>query len=224
MARPAHSPTELERYYDARFAGHHSYRQSVWRVLIDDYFSRWTANAESVLDLGCGFGEFINQVKAPRRFAIDLNPASRALLAEEVELSSQDCSEPWTLKANCLDLVFTSNFFEHLPSKEALLATLREANRCLRPGGRIIAMGPNIRYLPGAYWDFFDHYVPLTERSLAEALEAEGFKSETVIDRFLPYSMSQGSQPPLWMLRAYLRLPQAWRFFGKQFLVVAVKT
>jgi len=224
MARPAHSPSELERYYDARFAGQQEYRHAVWRVLIDDYFSRWTANAKDVLDLGCGFGEFINQVKAPKRFAIDLNPATKSLLADGVELFSQDCSEPWPLAADSLDLVFTSNFFEHLPSKEALLRTLREANRCLRPGGRIVAMGPNIRFVPGAYWDFFDHYVPLTERSLAEALEAEGFKSETVIDRFLPYSMSQGSQPPLWMLRAYLRLPLAWPLFGKQFLVAAVKS
>jgi SAM-dependent methyltransferase len=224
MASPAHSPSELERYYDARFAGRQDYRHSVWRVLIEDYFSRWTANAESVLDLGCGFGEFINQVESPKRFAIDLNPASRSLLAEGVKLFSQDCSEPWPLAADSLDLVFTSNFFEHLPSKEALLRTLRETNRCLRPGGRIVAMGPNIRFLPGAYWDFFDHYVPLTERSLAEALAAEGFRSETVIDRFLPYSMSQGSEPPLWMLRAYLRLPLSWPFFGKQFLVVAAKS
>ena len=224
MSRPAHGPSELERYYDARFAGSQDYRNSVWRVLIEDYFSRWTANADGVLDLGCGFGEFINQVKAPKRFAIDLNPASRSLLAEGVELFSQDCGEPWPLADETLDVVFTSNFFEHLPSKEALLRTLREANRCLRTGGRIIAMGPNIRFVPGAYWDFFDHYVPLTERSLIEAMEAEGFRGETVIDRFLPYSMSQGSQPPLWTLRAYLRLPQAWRFFGKQFLVVAVKT
>lgn len=223
MARPAHSPSELERYYDARFRGHQDYRHAVWRVLIQDYFSRWTSSANSVLDLGCGFGEFINQLSVPKKFAMDLNPASKSLLAKDVELFSQDCSETWPLETNSLDLVFTSNFFEHLPSKEALLRTLREASRCLRPGGRIIAMGPNIRFVPGAYWDFFDHYVPLTERSLAEALTAEGFRNETVIDRFLPYSMSQGSEPPLWMLRAYLRLPIAWPFFGKQFLVVAGK-
>ncbi len=223
MAQPAHTPSELERFYGARFEGQKHYRESVWRVLVEDWFSQWTANAESVLDLGCGFGEFINQVTAPKRFAIDLNPAAQSHLADDVQLFPQDCSEPWPLASDSLDVVFTSNFFEHLPSKKALLRTLREARRCLRPGGRIVAMGPNIRYVPGAYWDFFDHYVPLTERSLAEAVEAEGFKCETVVDRFLPYSMSQGGQPPLWTLRLYLRLPQVWRFFGKQFLVVAAK-
>jgi hypothetical protein len=36
-----------------------------------------------------------------------------------------------------------------------------------------------------------------------------------------PYSMSQGPTYPLWMLKAYLAVPFVWRFFGKQFLVVA---
>jgi hypothetical protein len=33
--------------------------------------------------------------------------------------------------------------------------------------------------------------------------------------------MSRQRTPPLWMLRVYLRLPIAWRIFGRQFLVVA---
>ncbi len=55
-----------------------------------------------------------------------------------------------------LNVVFTSNFFEHLHTKRELRETLMQARRCLRPGGGIIALGPNIRYLPGKYWDFYD--------------------------------------------------------------------
>jgi hypothetical protein len=90
----------------------------------------------------------------------------------------------------------------------------------LKPGGRFIAMGPNIKYIPGAYWDFFDHYVELTELSLAEALLNCGFEIEKQVGRFLPYTMSQGSQYPVWMLRVYLAVPLAWPIFGQQFLVV----
>jgi hypothetical protein len=50
-----------------------------------------------------------------------------------------------------------------------------QARRCLRPGGRIIALGPNIRYLPGKYWDFYDHYLALTELSLGEVMAETGF-------------------------------------------------
>ena len=86
-----------------------------------------------------------------------------------------------------------------------------------------MALGPNIRYLPGAYWDFWDHYLPLTEASLSEGLETAGFQLEKVVARFLPYTMSKGVRYPLIFLRLYLRLPFAWPFFGRQFLVVAKK-
>ena len=45
-------------------------------------------------------------------------------------------------------------------------------------------MGPNIKHLTGLYWDFFDHHVILTEKSLSEALEIEGFKIEKCISDF----------------------------------------
>jgi SAM-dependent methyltransferase len=122
-----------------------------------------------------------------------------------------------------LDAVFTSNFLEHLPDKEAVRKTLSHAYRCLKPGGRFIAMGPNIKYVPGAYWDFFDHYVQLTELSLSEALREQGFEIETEVGRFLPYTMSRGRQYPIWMLRLYLAMPVLWPIAGRQFLVVGQK-
>ena len=86
-----------------------------------------------------------------------------------------------------------------------------------------MALGPNIRLLPGAYWDFWDHYLPLTDRSLAEVGQLCGFKIEEAVAATLPYSMSQGFQPPLWTLKLYLAFPFLWGFFGKQFLVVMRK-
>ncbi len=132
-------------------------------------------------------------------------------------------SEAWPLDDDSLDVVFTSNFLEHLPSREAIIETFTEANRCLRPGGRLICLGPNIKYVGGAYWDFFDHLVPLTERSLVEATELAGLTTETVIGRFLPYTMDGKRTPPAIFIRAYLRLRPAWRILGRQFLVVARK-
>jgi len=119
--------------------------------------------------------------------------------------------------------VFTSNFFEHLPSKMALERTLEEAYRALKPGGRLIAMGPNIKVVGGGYWDFFDHYLPLTELSLAEVAKKRGFAIVGSWPRFLPYTMSAGREHPIVAVRAYLFMPFAWRFFGKQFLVVVEK-
>lgn len=217
------SSDDVQTIYGQRFAANRDYRQKIWRVLIDDFFQELLGTDAAVLDLGCGYGEFINQISAREKFGMDLNPDSAAMLASGVKFFRQDCSQTWPLPDNTLDAVFTSNFFEHLPDKATLGRTLEQARRCLKPGGRLVALGPNIKYLPGAYWDFWDHYLPLTELSLIEGLRNRGFSVERCDARFLPYTMAGGPQYPLLFLRVYLRLSVAWRFFGKQFLVVAVK-
>jgi SAM-dependent methyltransferase len=154
---------------------------------------------------------------------MDLNPKTAKLLDPGVQFLQQDCSQPWPLPEESLDVVFTSNFFEHLPDKASLARTLDQVLRCLKKGGRLIAMGPNARCIPGAYWDFWDHYLPLTERSLGEACELHGLHVERSVARFLPYKMTHGPRYPMWCLKFYLRFTPAWRLFGKQFLVVAAK-
>jgi SAM-dependent methyltransferase len=214
---------ELQRIYRQRFAQTAAYRQRVWEVLVSAFFQRWISPTASVLDLGCGYGEFINQVRAQEKLAMDLNPDASRYLQADVQFLHQDCSQPWPLPENCLDIVFTSNFFEHLPDKECLKLTLRQARRCLKPGGQLLVMGPNIKYLPGEYWDFFDHHTILTEASLAEVLEMEGYRVDQVTARFLPYTLVNSPQYPLLLLRLYLALPWLWRIKGRQFFVVASK-
>jgi SAM-dependent methyltransferase len=218
-----HSQEELQSIYAARFSGIEEYRLQVWQILVSRFFSQWIRPEHSILDLGCGYGEFSNTVPAAHKFAMDLNPAARNRLNPEVHLFQQDCSQPWPLEDSTLDVVFTSNFFEHLPNKQLLQDTLTEAFRCLKPGGRLIALGPNIKFLPGQYWDFFDHHIALTELSLAEVMGMCGYQMEEVIPKFLPYSMSQGSRPPLWTLKLFLRIPTLWNMFGRQFLVIGRK-
>jgi SAM-dependent methyltransferase len=212
---------DLQRIYNARFSQNLDRRKAVWSVLVADWFQRFVGWQDAVLDLGCGYGEFINTICCGSKAAMDLNPDAPKYLDSDVQFHLQDCSTRWPLDDAMLDVVFTSNFFEHLPDKAALGRTLDEIRRCLRPGGRLIAMGPNIKYLPGAYWDFWDHYVILTELSLREALETRGFGIDLCFGKFLPYTMVRGPRYPLSFLRAYLKLPLAWRIFGKQFLVVA---
>ena len=213
----------LRRQYAARFAGTAEYRKKVWRVLCTDFFSRYVPETSRVLDLGAGWGEFINAIPAAEKFAMDLNPATRDNLDNGVKCINQDCSQEWPLEPDSLDVVFTSNFLEHLQDKASIERSIAEANRCLVDGGLLICMGPNIKAAPGSYWDFWDHQIPLTELSCAELLEMQGFKIETCLPRFLPYSMSAGTTPPLLLLRLYLRIPLLWPIFGKQFLVIGSK-
>ncbi|MHB1036355.1 MAG: class I SAM-dependent methyltransferase [Pirellulales bacterium] len=214
---------DLQFIYHRRFSRTAAYRDRVWQELTASFFGRWVSPGATVLDLGCGYGEFINNIRASRKLAMDLNPDAPKHLAEDVEFMQQDCSAEWPLPDQTLDVVFTSNFFEHLPDKACLTRALRQAFRCLKPAGRLIAMGPNIKYLAGAYWDFFDHHIPLSEASLREALEIEGFAIKKVVPRFLPYTLVNAREYPIALLKLYLALPWLWRLKGRQFLVVAMR-
>jgi SAM-dependent methyltransferase len=224
MSDSIKDPGELQNIYQRRFDRRLAYRNRLWQTLVDSYFQRLVPLDAAVLDLGCGYGEFINSIHCRRKLAMDLNPRSRTHLAPGVELLAQDCSSRWPLADGSLDVVFSSNFFEHLPDKLALRQTLLEAARCLRPGGKLIALGPNIKYVQGAYWDFWDHFLCLTEMSLGEALENNGYRVVQSHPRFLPYTTVNAPEYPSAFIRLYLSLPVIWPLFGRQFLVVAVKT
>jgi hypothetical protein len=113
-----------------------------------------------------------------------------------------------------------SNYLEHLASSDAVIEQLRVAGGLLEPGGRAIVLQPNVRLVGGRYWDFIDHRVPLTERSLVEAGELAGLRTVKVITRFLPFTTKTWLPQSPALVRLYLALPIAWRFLGKQTLYI----
>lgn len=198
------------------------YRRAVWRVLWQDVFSAWVRPDDVVLDLGAGRCELINAVQARRRIAVDLKEETRAQAAPGVEVERRSVEDLSFLADGTVDVVFSSNCLEHLPSKDAVVRTLVEARRVLKRGGTLVLMGPNIRYVGGEYWDFFDHHLALTDRSLGDLVTSLGFTIVHARARFLPYRFRPTTPRWPWLVRAYLRtLPLSARVFGKQFLLVA---
>lgn len=176
----------LSNEYRLRFKKMEQYRNGVWKILCSQFFTKYIPDDSSVLDLGADWGEFINNVTAKTKFAMDLNSDTKQHLAKNITLLHQDCSTQWQVESDSLDIVFTSNFLEHLPDKEKVDYTIAEAFRCLKSGGQIICLGPNIKYVNGAYWDFWDHYIPLTEASTEEMLKLAGFVVQEFIPPFCP--------------------------------------
>jgi SAM-dependent methyltransferase len=209
--------------YSRRFAGIEQRRAEVWRVLARHYFDRWVMPTNTVLDVGAGYCEFINSIVAAHKYALDSNLATADKAAPGVTVLSQEATQAWPLPSESIDVVFSSNFFEHLTSKRDLAHCLAEAYRVLRPQGLLMAVGPNIRFCYDAYWDFVDHHLPLSDRSMLEALEIAGFRRERVIPRFLPFTMSGRVPHRGFLVRLYLMFPLAQRLWGKQFLVIARK-
>ena len=197
-------------------------KNRLWKILCG-YLQRYFPENGAVLDLGAGYCEFINNIKAARKVAVDMNPDTKACAAPGVTVFQSTCEPLPFLESDTLDAVFLSNVLEHLADKAQVMAVMREIHRVLKVGGSMVILMPNIRFAYREYWDFFDHQVPLTEKSVVEAGLMAGFRARTVIPAFLPYTTK--SRFPQWdmLVRIYLAVPLLWRFFGKQALVVVEK-
>ncbi|OBK19168.1 glycosyltransferase [Mycobacterium asiaticum] len=215
--------TDLQQLYRNRFGHDLESRSEIWNVLVSNFLQSWIRRSDTVVDLGCGYGEFLNHVKATRRIGVDVNPDSSEMLETGVEFHEGSADDLSFLADDSVDVVFTSNVLEHLQSKAEVERTIVEVHRVLKPGGHVIALGPNVRCLPGAYWDFWDHAVAISDRSLIELLQIHHFKVVETFERFLPYTTrSPWPQAPI-LVRLYLRSRWAWPVFGKQFLIRAQK-
>jgi hypothetical protein len=62
--------------YELRFARLEDYRARVWVELCNAFFQRFILKDGTILDLGCGWGEFINAIQAGKKYGMDLNPES----------------------------------------------------------------------------------------------------------------------------------------------------
>lgn len=208
------------RFSDVELANKHK----IWRVLCRDFFQKYVNRDDVVLDLGCGYGEFINNIEAGEKHGLDLNPDTPRFLTGDVQFHATSATDLGSVIGdNTTDVVFTSNFLEHLPDKATLSQVFDGVYRVLRPGGRFLALGPNIRCVGGAYWDFIDHQLPLTHIAIAEAMAISGFDIDLIIDRFLPYTTKSALPQHPRLVQAYLRVPLMWKLLGGQFFVAGHK-
>jgi ubiquinone/menaquinone biosynthesis C-methylase UbiE len=215
---------DLAKLYQIRFSdAKREKKDKVWKVLCEDYFQQFIPRSSTVLEIACGYGEFIRHISASKKIAVDLNPDSESCLPDSIEFHLGSAADLTMLNDNSVDVCFSSNFFEHLPSKEAMDQVLSEARRVLKPGGIYLAMQPNLRCEPGKYWDYYDHVLPLTHLSCREAFVKAGLDVTKVVSRFIPFSTdSKLPQYPL-LVKTYVRIPFLWRLFGGQFVIIGQK-
>jgi 2-polyprenyl-3-methyl-5-hydroxy-6-metoxy-1,4-benzoquinol methylase len=210
----------LQQLYEARFDEEEVKRNdALWREIVR-FLGRYIDADAPVLDIGCGVGHFIRWVDARERWASDIRDMRYALTDDIrfVQASGLDLAD--TLSGERFGTIFMSNYLEHLESSDAVIDQLRVAGGLLRPGGRVIVLQPNIRLVGSRYWDFIDHKVPLTERSLLEAAELAGLGTVELVTRFLPYSTKGRLPTAPSLVRGYLAFRPAWWLLGKQTLYV----
>jgi SAM-dependent methyltransferase len=195
-------------------------KQTLWEEVVR-YLQRYIDPDAVVLDLACDRGHFVRAVHAREKWATDARDVSAHLGSDVTFVKGDGLALGALLPNEHFDAVFMSNYLEHLPSGEAVIEQFRVVRRLLKPGGRAIVLQPNIRLVGGRYWDFIDHTVALTERSLAEAAELAGLHVDRTITRFLPYTTKSRLPQSRRLVRAYLAFRPAWTLLGKQTLFIA---
>lgn len=204
-------------YHESRFTAD-SRRDVLWKTLWRVYFRHRVPAYACVLDLGSGYGQFINNVVARRRIALDSWPGFANHLVSGVEAITGDVTDLSMIEDGAVDFAFASNLFEHLTQSQ-LASVLVSLKKKLAPAGTLTILQPNYRYAFREYFDDFTHIAVWSHVALADFLVANGYEIVELHPRFLPLTIK--SKLPVWplLIRAYLALPV--KPLGKQMLLVA---
>lgn len=210
--------------YRHRFSDEELRQQRAFWVPICKYLQSYVLTSGATLDLGAGYCHFINNIRSSEKYALDVNEENLKKHADpNVRTITGSGSRLHSIADSALNTVFASNVYEHFQSREDVLESFKEVHRVLRGGGRFVILQPNFAYCAREYFDFFDHRLVFTHRSVSEGLELAGFNLLKVIDRFVPFTSKSKLPKAPWLVELYLKLPIAWRLFGAQMLIVAEK-
>lgn len=195
-----------------------NFRNEMWKILCMNFFQTYIKQTDVVIDMACGYGEFINNIKAKKKIAIDLNKDAVKYLNKGI-LFLYASSDKIPINNNFADKVFISNFFEHL-TRDQITKTVLELKRVLKKNGQVIILQPNVRFCAKDYWMFFDHITPVDDRALDEVFLMNNFRLAKKINKFLPYTTKSKLPKNNLLIKLYLKIPILWKIFGKQSLII----
>jgi hypothetical protein len=204
-------------YHETRFS-YDRRRKILWKCLWDYYFSDQIRPSDCVLDLGCGYGDFINSAVARKRIAIDSWPGCKDFLDPNVEPIITSVTDLTGLVNSSIDFAFASNLLEHLEKNEiaSMLASLRGK---LGQNGTLTILQPNWKYAFREYFDDFTHTSVWSDISMSDFLRANDWEVIEVLPRFLPLSLKSKLPVQPWLIKAWLMSP--FKPLGKQMLIKA---
>jgi SAM-dependent methyltransferase len=206
-----------DRYFETRFT-EDPRRELLWRTLVQYYFQAQIPPDGCVLELGAGYGNFINNVRAARRIAQDQWPELSKHLVQGVESRVGPVDDLSFLENNSIDFVFASNLFEHV-SQDAFAAVLLQLRDKLKAGGTITILQPNYRYAFREYFDDYTHRTVYSHLSICDFLQANSYEVITCKPRFLPLTLKSRLKVSPALIRLYLMSPL--KPLGKQMLIRA---
>jgi SAM-dependent methyltransferase len=208
----------LTDYHATRFS-YDKRRDVLWRTLCRAYFQRLIAHDACVLELGAGYGHFINHIRCGRRIAIDSWEGLSRFASPGVTVHIGNITDLGEIPDGSVDFVFASNVFEHLTQQD-FASALAQIRIKLKTTGTLNILQPNYRFAYREYFDDFTHIAIYSHVSMTDFLSANGFDVIECHPRFLPLTVK--TRLPVWplLVRLYLLIPV--KPLGKQMFLRAV--
>lgn len=167
-----------------------SYPQKLARYLFERYAMK---NGGSLLDIGCGRGEFLNGFV---ECGVKGHGVDRSTVAgnyyPNLELRTADLeNEKLPYADNTFDFVYSKSVIEHFYYPEKMV---QEMYRVLKPGGVAITLCPDWEFNYRIYFEDYTHRTPFMQSSLRDIHLIHGFENVEV-ERFrqLPILWAGGS-------------------------------
>ena len=208
-------PINEENYHKTRFKFDPG-RLKVWRA-ITEYLQPYVGSNKTVLDLGSGYGDFINAINAKKKFALDISPAVKDYINKDVIFINKPATSLEDITTNSVDVVFASNLVEHLDMTE-LNEMMQGVKRCLKKNGTLILIQPNFQYAYRNYFDDYTHKSVYSHLSLADSMYEFGFTPTKIVPKFLPLTLKSRLPKSYILTKIYLHSP--FRPMGKQMLLI----
>lgn len=204
-------------YFQTRFT-HDPRRDVLWRTLYLHYFSKLIGTGDCVLELGAGYGHFINAVTARRRVALDQWDGFTEYLRPGIEAHVGSVHDLSFLGGGSVNFAFASNLFEHV-SQEEFALVLSQLKTVLAADGTLNIVQPNYYFAYREYFDDYTHRSIYSHISICDFLEANGYSVIESQPRFLPLTIKSRLPVSPLLIRLYLSFP--WKPMGKQMLIRA---
>ena len=212
-----------DKYYETRFTFLKS-RKKLWPI-IANYLQKFVWNGKKILDIWCGYGDFINNIQWKEKKATDININVKEYLDHDIVFEAHDIvnDDFPNSRKDYFDVTFLSNFLEHFNDNE-LAIIMNKIKKTLKKDGILIIIQPNYYYMYREYFDDYTHKKVFTHNSLKDFIESQGFICSHIEKKFLPWSFKKNFLPS-WisrlLLRIYFKLP--FRLWWQMFLVCIKK-
>lgn len=152
----------------------------------------------TILDVGCGWGNFLQVIKNSRLpyLGIDLSPMAVEICREKkLNCKEADLINLSKIKSQQYSAITFFQVVEHIKNP---IDYLKAARKLLKKNGILLITTPNnqspLRYLLGSHWPVYNtpsHYFFYSKKSLERLLKAAGFNNFKIkIDRFRFFSLN----------------------------------